>query len=930
MKYLSGVYGTNTEIGTPPPMTNSYVSTALSQIAPPTTNEKPPTNANGSKIYVEFNLRWTAYQWMGKNQLVNTITSDAAPVVSKVMCHNLSDGLTYSSVDYTPGGVRVVYAIDRVNATGNQAQENPYLMGTEGVFGNVCPVSTLKFNLFSKRPDTMVNLVAKKDCAVSPVPFARPNDLHMFLCAGWMGIAELGDCLRGDVDNNKPPVVKEFGHNFASQGIQLQISDAVVHIDGVHCTSRAHIEEIMKTAISNGTMRESMMPTMESRSHIFATNMQLLGANITQCSNVRMNSIGNMMQQPLSLSLQQSEVVPLHLMSDLYKSNFASICPEMASHFTAHAFNISGITPEDADNGVMLHNTYARTRHLTSRQALRMLHTIYQTPTFSSELSPYTADIILDISDETIGDLRAGTFKGSWLGRDTSDTECIDSAFSAPNDLTSFRSNDCEGSAAMMIAMQHNMRAVFHNAVSLLTNAHTEEGKQAISNWLESNTGCNIAIPVMQQHAHLVQLAALSAVAHMCVDLKLAVVGAQCATPLMSAVELGSLKEAGHCCCMMQANETGIQGVLDQVYSHWNSARYTGVNLNLPHDTGLTSAGKLSSIFGKVKPAGVTLNKPTKTAANLLSQDDIRHGYGALWSSIDSHYPHRDLSTNSFYIVESTTAMHMCPLRGYVATAQMQALVKNKHNMCSTDKNVPSHVPLEMFFKQLQVEPIQKYLKFGEDVRLQGFMHSSMDTHPTGSTPPQLPEFYKTFYQMDGLMLSEISPDGSLLIGADAVKMLNCANHASTRIVAEMTTMPLLSDSENTQLLQDTYAQWGESRAPTVGVDFMRQTLSTWHPAATCSTHAPEDTARGVMRCNISIAGETANAMYNDMKTGSAWAMDVAANTHGVVCDTKVIRMATNTTVLSQGVRVKHLMVDSAHNVSITVNTSNAVHVDVN
>jgi hypothetical protein len=831
-------------------------------------------------------MRWTQYQWINSLSQLCTIPSDTIPVVSKILFSNLHSGLSTLEMNYEPNGIRVKYDVHQAE---NTFHPNAFIDNTLGHNGDLRPVDTIKVFCYTKAPPTMCTQLTKFVSEI-PVTSERENSLHCFLSAGYISIDELGSCLQGI---GSEPLEKAFLHNFTPQGIQFQISDAVVHINGVRCTSAEHLRSSLATERSAGRMRVSMMHTIEERSNILNTNVLLFGQSVMNKCEVPKLSIGSMMMRALSLNQIHGESIPMFMMGEMYKTDKGSICPEVAVHFAGHAHNITGNAPHDADLGASLYKTYTPARKLTTAQMLALLHTSYQGPCYSAEMTPYTSDLVLSISPETVQSMCHDTFQFKFGAKDFVVTECIDNAFSLANDSKVFRANDCEGGAAMLVAMQSNMRAVFSDATRHLSQCETQEGKQQLSLWLKQ---CNVNIPTHMQYAFVVQLVALSAASNICTDLKTMLVGAMCATPLQSGqTQAEECREQGHCCCCLQVNEKSITSILDQIYTFYSNENSKGIILKLPKSgpilqTTYTSHDQVKDIL--VKPA---------VHPCALSDDLVKAGYHILWPGIASEFPHNDIAaSSSFYLVESTTALHWCPVNGHIAKAKMQSLIDRPGQISNV--GVPAAIPVEAFARDWLLKDVRPYITCCEDVRLEGFLHNPAD----GSTNE--PNFYSSFYQMDSFALHQIQKDGSLRVGVDAMQLLTSINDPGTKLTLEKVQLPSLSVQENQDLMEQMHATWNESRMPTMGRNMVCTNLSSWHAATISCNHAPEDREKGVMRCNISISGDSSDQLYTDMSAGGSRAMSFAASDHGIVADMRVIRMGKNTTILSQSVRVKHLM----------------------
>jgi hypothetical protein len=848
---------------------------------------KPLNSAIATELHIEFTLKWDQYQWLNKLSQLNTIPCDDVPVVSKVFLSNLHSGLSTVEMAYTPGGIRVVYNIHELQ---DDCEPNEFITNTTGNNGDLRPVDAIKMFCFSKAPPTVCTQLTKT-ITETPVKTERANNLHCFLSSGFITIEELGACLEGD---GKPPLIKSFLHNFTPQGIQFEISNSVVYINKERCISGEHLRDTLNTERNEGRMRASMMHTMEERSGVINANLKLFGQGVTKNCDFQNDSIGNMMTQPITLGLMYQESIAMYMLGSMYKSDRGSICPELAVHCVAHSHNITGNTPHDADVGPALFKTYTPARKMTDAQVMGLLHTSYQTPCYAAELTPYTSDRVLNISPITVTSMCTGGLDPTTFAFGSSDfvtTECIDNAFSTPNDSQVFRANDCEGSAAMLITMQNNLRSVFYDSTRYLSNCHTPEGQQALSAWLGR---CNVDIPTHMQYAFVVQLTALSAIAHMATDLKTMLVGAVCATPLQSGApqKLAIPKEEGHCCCILQANEAGIKPTVDQIYDFYNSETSKGITLRLPVGLGVPA----STDTNRIK----TLHKQVSKSC-AVSNKLIEKGYHVLWPALASDFPHNDIAeVSKFYMVESTTALHWCPIRGHIAVAKMQSVLPRIGKTVATP-NAPSSVPIEEFARGWLLKDLRPYITCTEDVRMEGFLHI-----PSDGVSEQ--PFYKSFYQMDGYALHQIQENGHLQVGVNAMQLLTNITDTDVKLTLERTQLPCLTASENEEILTQMHAQWNETRLPAMGRRAVCTNLASWKPATINTNHAPENRENGVLRCSISISGDGAEQLHTDMSPGGDRALKFAANDHGMVADMRVISIGKNTTILAQSIRVSHLM----------------------
>lgn len=870
------------------------------------------------QLKVEYTLRVTGHKWETDSGAVASIGGDNVPVVALTTCHNLSNSLTFTSDKYKPGGIRVSYDIKHSADMTNGMHLNEFLAGTQGACGDTRKVDTLKFTFHSKRPDTPITMVADQSHTL------RENGLYMFLCAGWVALSEFAECMQDDPRTTIESQVsaftgprsgvlkKTFSHNFTPLTIDVEFSDVVVSMGGVRCSTAAQLNTVLKSEMDNGYIRESMMHSMEQRSELTVGNLTVFGDNVDENCSVREKSIGSLQKRPYSMGLQEKEVVGLFQMGLMYKSDFGSVLPGLAGYFTAFAFNINGVTPEDPDVGPLLFGVYTNPRKLNGDIALRILHTIYQGPTYAAELSPYTSDVVLKISPDTVSELRNGTFKQKWHNRDVVETECIDAMHSAPNAFHHFRPDDCEGSQAGQVNLQTSMRAVFYDATRLLSMCHTEAGRTALSDWITKD--CNVSIPTHKHYAFGVQVVALSTLAHLAVDLKTGIIGAICANPMMDASTWAN--ECGHCAGYIVSKKLETRNVvLNDVYGFYDTPSNTGVLLKLPALSGPAAMGRHSNPSCNTMGVSKTFSYSDDVKSLTLPRPDYNtpscipstnKDFHVLSRSISSGFPCIDVSgSEDFFVSESTTALHLCPVKGHIAVARMNGGKQNKIKMRGHANTQLASVPVETFLKSIQVDILRAYMVAGDDVRMEGFMHAKEDTVVVGEPMPT-PDFYKTFYQMDDLMMNQISSEGVMLIGADASDLLNNPCCPTTRITVEKVSLPVLTDAENETYRNQMLMQWAETRSPTMGSVALSQMLSTWHPATISSTYAPEDNTKGIMRCNIAISGENADKLYTDLSLEGELFQNVSVYEHGVVSDRRVMRIGMNTTVVSHAVRTRH------------------------
>lgn len=860
-------------------------------------------------IKVEVTVQWMNLIWQNSDLCQNQITADVPPVV-KSFTFSDRDGNSHAHCEYIPGGTRVTYNMFQLPMGvdyDTKSQTNPYLTHYGGL-----PTDCIKVNFFTKRPNNVVTSVSKVP-GVPGVSSERPNDLSMHLASGFVPLTDLCGCMQENPGGKV--VMKDFSQNFTSQVLQVQFSAAVVTIDGVRYTDGPTLATQLQKEIDAGRIRTSMMHSMIERSNVLVGNCRLIGANVAKTSQIRADSIGNIMHQPLSLLLQPGEVLPLKSMGEVAKAYGLPVCGVLGGHFLGHALNLNAIPAWDANIGAPLLATYTRTRELSPDQIIRVLHTTLQAPTYSAELVPYTSDCVLSISPETVNAMRSNTFNGVWTSKDAAASECIDSVFSVPNALSVFRADDCEGSAHLCLAMQHNVRALGYDAASYLKECGTPEGREAMSTWINSPKFCNVSIKKEEEYSFATQCVVISAISHLCFDAKLLIIGAMCPTPLQAIA--GGAREQGHAASAAKVIWNDVGPTATMVYQHYSNPETMFKLLKMPMLEGATAIGRpldatAAQLAGEyeMQTPSVTIPKLSNTLPKLTQIPD---GYGRVWPTIKSGYPIFDVAAhNRFFVIESTTPLHMCPVKGHVSAARMSALAKTmKVKSTATPATVSAtSVPIEDFFKNIEVGFAIKYIEKGEDVRLQGYIHDTADPVALGQKA-SAPDFYKTFYQMDGFMLNEIAADGNIIIGADAGHLLNANDDASTRITMEHSSLPILTSVENDAMTTALRMQWEETRLPFIGMPALRKMISTWHPATIGSVYHPEDDSKGIMRCNLSISGANAEKLYTDMSIGGSLYIPNDGTNQGVIGEQRAIRMGCHTTIISHGVRCNQLSVGS-------------------
>jgi hypothetical protein len=630
----------------------------------------PPTAVDTS-IHVEVTVEWKALLWQSDAQTQNEITMDIPPVVDSLTFSD-RDGNAHEHCEYKPGGTKVSYNMRQLPMGVEydpKSQTNPYLKHCGGI-----PTDCIKVNFFTKRPNTVVTTVSKVP-GVAGVQTERPNDLSMHLAGGFIPLTALAGCMQGNEGGKV--FVHDFAHNFSPQILSVQFSDAAVTIGGIRYTDGLLLQAALKTGIDTGRIMTSMMHSMEERSRVIVGNLKLLGANVASTTQVRSDSIGSIMHQPLSLLLQHGEVLPLKSMGDLAKSYILPVCPVMGGHFLAHAMNLNAIPAWDADKGVPLLGTYTRARVLTTDQIVRVLHTTLQAPTYSAELVPYTSDNVLSISQTTVNKMRNNTFTNKFTPADAKASECIDSVFSVPNALSVFRADDCEGGTHLTLAMQHNVRALGYDAASYLKDCDTSEGRDALSTWINSPKFCNINLKKEEEHAFATQCVVASATAHLCMDAKLLIIGAMCPTPLQ-AIQ-GGATEQGHAASAAKVLWDKVEPIATMVYDHYSNPETMFKLLKFPELEGATAIGRplkatSTELAGQyeMNTPSVTIPKPVNTLPKLAQIPD---GFGHVWPTIKSGFPIFDVAANNrFFVIESTTPLHMCPVNGHISAARMNAL----------------------------------------------------------------------------------------------------------------------------------------------------------------------------------------------------------------------------------------------------------------
>ena len=876
-----------------------------------------PVSASPS-IKVEFLLEWKSFKWNTPTGIQHTISRDIPPLVTRVICSNNKE-MSHTNTPYKQGGTLVSYDITPT-PTGvpydTKSQTNPYLQTAA-----VGVVDTIKVNLFSKRPDTPMTMIPK-DATTKPVSVAdRPNDLHIHLAGGWVAMEELAKCMKGNAGGTV--LNKEFSHNFTPMCLNVQFSEAVVTIDGVRHTDGPTLLTALAGHLKTGRLMPSAMRSMHNRAQVLVCGAKIVGAATAAKCAVRANSIGNLMHQPISLGMQQGEVIPIAMMGDMYKSHIDPVCPVMAVHFAAHAMNICALPAWNANTGPPIRlGTNKDTmctppRIFTTPELVNLVHTTLQGPAYSSELSPYTSDLVMDISQDTVEKMRNGTFT-KFEAKDTKLSECIDAMHSVPNGTSCFRADDCEGTAAATMMMQHNLRASFYDGAEYLRCCDTDKGITDMSKWIQSKQFCNVKLKPEEEYAFAVNLVVLGAVSHLAFDAKLLIIGAMCATPLVP-VEL--TQEQGHAASIGRVFTSAIPDISSTVYAHYANPETRFTLLKLPQLQGVTAIGRPANAEAvhlagdyAIDVQSVTLARPSPNFEGLATTKSMPMGCDVLQAAFDDNYPcvnvtplHADNPCYQFLMIESTTSLHSCPVRGYVSAARMNA-VTAKNNPAAVP--VPTGVPIEQFLKTVQCGFIKPYLTVAEDVRLEGFSHieADPDMPAAGTAAKPKPDFYQSFYQMDSFSLNTVQNDGTIFIGASARQILNSAHSTTACTTMEPTAIPIITAEENVDIKNAMMAQWDETRLPFIGMPALRNMLASWYPATVSGDYYPDDEIVGIMRCNVAISGSNAEKLFTDMSPGGAMYMarDVS---NGLIAQQHAIRMGCCTTIASQAIRTKHFNV---------------------
>ena len=611
------------------------------------------------------------------------------------------------------------------------------------------------------------------------------------------------------------------------------------------------------------------------------------------------------------------------MMGDLYKSYQGhALCPVMAAHFGAHAMNICALPPWNADTGPPLllgANTDTPAtppRHYTTQEIVNLVHTILQGPMYSAELVPYTSDMVLSISDATIKKMMNGSFT-EFSAEDFKQSECIDSVGSVPNGAETLRPDDCEGSAALILWMQNNIRALFYDIAEHLCKCNTVEGFKKMTEWVNSKHFCNVDIAPEQIYAFAVNMTVICAVSFMAFDAKLLIIGAMCATPLQ---KIEDTVEQGHAACGARVNLLAVESTAAAVYAHYDNPETRFTLLKVPALEGVVAIGRPShatdvQLAGRysMEIPSVTLSKPSTNFDGIVTTEKMPPGCsGVMKPSFDSQYPctnvtpiHNNAPCYQLRMIESTTSLHCCPLRGFVAAARMNSL-KNAAGKSALATPAVTGVPVEQFLKAVQVSFIKPYLGCSEDVRLQGFTHDTTDPEMPSVGAVKTPSFYKTFYQMDSFSFNTVQPDGSILIGADAETVLNNSHDIDTCTTIENTQIPILSALETDEIKNTMLEQWKETRLPHIGQPALRKMLGKWHSAKISHVYCPDNEDLGIIRCNVGISGKFADKLFDDMSPGGAMHQVGCSANNGMVAQQHPIRMGLNTCIASQAVRTKH------------------------
>jgi len=825
--------------------------------------------------------------------MANKLIGDAVPLCHKVVCWMHSAGMTNFAGAYDEG-CEVTYAPEKCGANTDGAMLHP-----DGKFPD-----TLKIALFTEHP-TSTEMVHKNNPAyVNSYRGSEP--IYALLCCGHVDVRALRQCMRDDGPGAQLPV--KFAHNYSNAQSTLVLSNATVTLDGVEHTRAA---TWASEAALQPVFFRSYMHDVVARSQTNIMNSKVVGQAIGSIASVRPNSIGTMQQCPITMSPMMNEVFRIADMKAYLASDHGAVCAEHAAHCAVHAFAVAGIQPFVERQSVPgMHDA----RRLSEDELVQMVHGSLTLPWVSNETTPYVSDMTAWPSATMKRALMMGADVPA-LGADSfQDSEMFSLYPCQPNGVT--YADDCEGGTRYYCYNFDCLKHVHTAALEALRAFAVSRDPAVLARW--ADTHCHAELPRPQLLAYATQMAVVGIVASTAVSVHALTIGAQSATPLQKMDSSFVGAEGGHSAAAAKFDHTQMMASARSVYAYVDDMLARG-------DSSVASIPPLDVKMVSKQENHVT--DPTHAATyNALFSAQQRAGAAAAGSKL------RDLATQntSFQLLESTTCVSRCPLRGHLrvssvpgsspALAHFQASIKAKGAI---------RLSVGEFLQLRGIELLGDLVRDPVNVRVTGFVND-LDTQMG------LPTFYKSVYMLDEFATMQLekvdagppaaaSATGAAVncyrVGCDAADLLFHRDRAM--LTMEPIGYPLMAQVDVDKFRDGWKRQIAESRLPSVGADAMRRDLRTRVRAGPVAAHFPEHADAGLRRVTIACSGPEGTAVWEAFQHNAAFRASLLA-TNDFVKDTHVFRVARGTTVIAQTVNVDALMQLAARNATAATGAAGA------
>ena len=838
----------------------------------PPAAQRTSAERSAPKVATEQRVDFGAEQVMMANKLVG----DARPLCHKVVCWMHSAGMTNFAGAYD-GKCEVTYAPQKSDANTDGA-----MLDKDGKFPD-----TLKIALFTEHPKSTEMVHANNPTYVNSYRGAEP--IYALLCCGHVDVRALRQCMRDDGPTAQLPV--QFVHNYSNARSTVILSNATVTLNGTEHTQAATWAD---DAALHPVFFRSYMHDVIARSQTNIMNSKVVGQAIASVASVRPNSIGGMQQCPITMSPMMNEVFRIADMKAYLASDHGAVCAEHAAHCAVHAFAVAGIQPFVERQTVPgMHDA----RRLSEDELLQAVHGALTLPWVSNETTPYVSDMTAWPSAAMKRALMMGA-DVPVLGADSfQDSEMFSLYPCQPNGVT--YADDCEGGTRYYCYNFDCLQHVHTAALEALREFAVSRNPEVLATW--ADTHCHAELPCSQLLAYATQMTVVGIVARTAVSVHALTIGAQSATPLQKMDSSFVGTEGGHSAAAARFDHTQMMASARSVYA------YVDNMLAVPH----SSVASIPSLDVKIiaqQESQVT--NPTHAAV-----------YNALFSTqqcagaAGARPELRDLATEntSFQLLESTTCVSRCPLRGHLRVSSVPGSSPAlAHFQASIKANGAIRLSVGEFLQLRGINLVSNLVRDPVNVRVTGFVND-LDTQMG------LPTFYKSVYMLDEFATMQLETPASLpgaaiatgaaancyRVGCDAADFLFHRDRAM--LTMEPIGYPLMAQANVDQFRDGWMRQIAESRLPSVGADAMLCDLRTRVRAGPVTAHFPEKPDAGLRRVTIACSGPEGTAVWEAYQNNAAFRASLL-EANDFVHSTQVFRVARETTVIAQTVNVDALM----------------------